>query len=1856
MSRNTILFFTILIFFSNFVFSQQIHYDDFSTNTNSYYQTLDNLSDFNWELNTINKTFSNNRNSNSNIIRTAQIIETLNNSNSDLNINNLNDRIVLSTIFKINNFDSNEEFEVEFWFSENKDLNSAGYLTSIKTYSENDYPDENQSIVIKKSDTNILSEESIFQESNRFEKIKENTWYNFNWIIIKSDTNEIWQHITLKEKDSNELFARVEFVDENITEIGYFGFGSRGSVANSGFNITWDELSINKNSKKVSDTNLGIISNIEKTENSILLNTDKNIQITFDFLDDEILRTRMDVNLGHGNSKRSDYIINPDFNFPNTTHTDDSNSTHYIYYNDKIKVILEKNSDFSFEIYQKKNENWEFANDFNLSYNYSKRKISFSLENNELLYGLTNNPKSNVTDLDINYLEYGLTISNGDYNTISEHGKAITPYIHSSKGYGLLWDNTYNSTFSKDNSEASFLTPNGEFDMYFISGENTKEQVINYNKITQKREMFPKYSTGYMITRWLNDNEWSSFNTKEEYFEYIIDTYRDKNIPLDVLIFDYDWFGGFNIETDYDNSFTWDINENHFSTYQTMLNNLRDKGVKVVGIRKPRIDSINFPQEFKIYTNNPNNPSSTINPFRSDAREYYWNSHLENDQNKDLTTNDINAGIVGWWLDESNVGEYSIDFDNTYLDEKFNTLQGEEYANLFTNQWARAIYEGIRNTDNTSNIRTFNLSRNAYTGIESLSTIVWTGDTSGGFETLKSTPQSFLRGALTGFNYIGFDVSGFRGVSIGDPFLEELFVRWIQLATFSPVFRAHSHQDTTPRFPWLYNVDDTNTVEKISREFIQLRYKLIPYTYTYFQKSYETGISITRPLNFDFDDYYLRQPENQEVLALQYMFGDNLLVAPILENTFNNSTDDYTGEFIRNIYLPSGRWIDFFTYNIYDGNQEINYDLQNQNHLYDINSVYANTATMPVFQKENSIVVMYENFREYINDTSNINSENLLLRIFPGAVKDKSTFNLYEDDGNTLNYQNGEYTIQDINLEVDYENLRKITRITINDFKGSYEGQINQRDYNLNIFISDFNTISIDNNNINSSDYSFDTENNILSINLEDVNNIDDSNTVVEIFSDYDNRFELISPSNYEEDVLNYPELKIRVRDDNYENLDVYFYNADTNTLIGKDLNVEHGEIATSNWLGLEFDTNYSWYIKTISNNVSNTSEIFNFKTKEYLEWDNNDFNNRIEILDLESDLILPIRASDIDEDSFEEWFYAQKSFLYYNSDTNWSFEENGTKCGFETKNIIKKCNSISTGLIHYWPLDETSGNAIDYISDNNGTVVGSNQGVQGIINNAYEFSNSSPNTYIELPDNSFNNLFNGSNSFSISLFTKSYSEPSGTGFGDSHTLFSPNDEQNLFIQLGDSSPVDEFSVRGEFASSSWQTILNSPKIDLNTWYHLVITYNPGSGWNMYVDSNLVDTSLITEGIDSASNINMIGGSGDTGSRNWDGLIDDFRIYNRDINSTEVEEIYNSFSNNQIKANFSIVEKIDDKAPNKATLNYPDTNSTNNETNIELSVYVKDLDDKNIDVVFYNSDTNDVICQNKSVQSDTNTTCNWSSLNYSTTYNWNVLTSNRIDNNFSETWTFKTKSAPVTNNNENESNSSSGSNDIKTTKRFLDISVGEEKEFKFGNDHSITDIKIKVNQNVQRPRITIEQLKSYEIDKEIRFEINPVYKYEEITTNIENSIFEEVNIEFRVEKDWIIENDINHFMIALFRYSDENWEELETTFIEEKNGYYYYSAKSPGFSYFVISLSDKEEVIIDNPINEADDKEVDQEIIEDNKNQEEETEKNVEIIKEEDNFETDNNILIYGIILVFILILISSYFIYIKKNKPKLGF
>jgi alpha-glucosidase len=283
---------------------------------------------------------------------------------------------------------------------------------------------------------------------------------------------------------------------------------------------------------------------------------------------------------------------------------------------------------------------------------------------------------------------------------------------------------------------------------------------------------------------------------------------------------------------------------------------------------------------------------------------------------------------------------------------------------------SQACAEGLERLRPTE--RSFVLTRSGYAGVQRWSS-VWMGDNQSWWEHLELSIPMLCNMGLSGVAFVGADIGGFAGNATA-----ELFARWMQVGLLYPLMRAHSSMKTEQHEPWVFG----EQTERICREYIELRYRLLPYLYTTFWEAATTGAPILRPLVYHY-------PNDPKTYALhdQVLLGGSLMAAPVYR----------PGVECRAVYLPEGVWYDWWTGTRYEGATHILAD--------------APLERMPLYVKAGAVIPM-QPVMQYVDERP---IDELRLRVWSGDGE----FTLYEDDGRSFEYREGSWatTVYRVTME-----------------------------------------------------------------------------------------------------------------------------------------------------------------------------------------------------------------------------------------------------------------------------------------------------------------------------------------------------------------------------------------------------------------------------------------------------------------------------------------------------------------------------------------------------------------------------------------------------------------------------------------------------------------------------------------------------------------------------------------------------------------------------------------------------------------------------------------------------------------------
>ena len=610
-----------------------------------------------------------------------------------------------------------------------------------------------------------------------------------------------------------------------------------------------------------------------------------------------------------------------------------------------------------------------------------KGEIVFELKENESIHGLGQH-------------EDGIYNYKGQRQYLYQHNmKTPIPFMLSSENYGILFDCTSLMTFESDDRNAQIdLDTVEQIDYYIIQGKQVDEIVAGYRKLTGKAVMLPRWTFGYVQSK-------ERYETEEELLETAL-MFRERKIPLDCIVQDWKYW-----EEDF-----WGnkiLDKSRFPHLGEVVDKLHDEHVRLMISVWPNVNRGSENHNEFMEKGMLLGDYSTYNAFSEEARAVYWEQCKE-----EL----FSSGLDAWWCDSTEpfagpdwCGSEKLPEQKRYelVGEEHKKFIDAAHANTFALMHAKGIYEHQRKEDNTR--RVVNLTRSGSPSQQKYGTVLWSGDISATWDTMKKQIAEGLNFGMSGMPYWTLDIGGFFTGSLAcwrkwkdDPNAEpvwfwngdydkgvldlgyrELYVRWLQYGAFLPMMRSHGTD--TPREPWQFGQVGDAFYDTIVN-FIHLRYKLLPYIYSLGAQVALKDYTMFRSLLFDF-----AADEKARTISDQFMLGGSMLVCPVTEPMYYeaNSKVICDSKKSREVYLPKGTvWYDFWSHDRYEGAQSIVSE--------------APIEKIPVFIKAGAIIPTVND----VQCTDEAKGKPIEVLVYLGA---DGEFMLYEDDGDNYSYEQGNY-------------------------------------------------------------------------------------------------------------------------------------------------------------------------------------------------------------------------------------------------------------------------------------------------------------------------------------------------------------------------------------------------------------------------------------------------------------------------------------------------------------------------------------------------------------------------------------------------------------------------------------------------------------------------------------------------------------------------------------------------------------------------------------------------------------------------------------------------------------------------------
>ncbi|WP_460677653.1 TIM-barrel domain-containing protein [Hymenobacter coalescens] len=638
--------------------------------------------------------------------------------------------------------------------------------------------------------------------------------------------------------------------------------------------------------------------------------------------------------------------------------------------------------------------------------------VSFGLSPDEHLYGTG----SRALPLDRRgrrltlYNEAHYSYQNGEPTL-----NATLPTVMSSRGYILFFDHHAAGTLDLGATDRNVLEYRGEglrnLGYFIIAGHSYAEILSRYTALTGRQPLPPRWGLGLIQSRF-------GYKSEQEMYQ-VARRMRQAGFPLDALVLDLYWFGGTRRQGD----FRWE--PTGFPDPRRMIRRLDSAGVKTLLISEPyvmrtsRHDAL-VRQQGLVGRNQAGQPytvesfwagpATLLDMYRPAARRWLWQQYdgLKQD------------GVQGWWSD---LGEP----ENQPADMVYDAGPTRRIHNGYGQMWASVLSEGYRR--HYPEERLFNLARSGWAGMQRHAVFPWSGDVNRSWSGLQAQVPIMLSMGLGGVGYMHSDAGGFC-VGPTDP---ELYTRWLQMAALGPILRPHG--EGVPPEPYWW----PEKYRAIVRNYARLRYQLLPYLYSLAWENSQTGTPLTRPMNYG-DTYVLPEaaqawpltaeeraaglppdldwgapalPWNWNTTASstwgqarlverqrqafarhnaaalvnvndQFMLGPNLLVAPVLQ----------PGQRRRNVVLPAGTWIDFYSHETLPGGRTVGRP--------------APLGHLPLLVRAGAFLPM----TPYRASTAAYRADTLQVQYYADPAAGTTAFALYDDDGRSARAEaRGEYQL-----------------------------------------------------------------------------------------------------------------------------------------------------------------------------------------------------------------------------------------------------------------------------------------------------------------------------------------------------------------------------------------------------------------------------------------------------------------------------------------------------------------------------------------------------------------------------------------------------------------------------------------------------------------------------------------------------------------------------------------------------------------------------------------------------------------------------------------------------------------------------
>lgn len=562
------------------------------------------------------------------------------------------------------------------------------------------------------------------------------------------------------------------------------------------------------------------------------------------------------------------------------------------------------------------------------------------------------------------------------------------PMFVSTEGYGVLFDDYAPATMVISDTIVYTSEQESPVSYYFIYGGGTVAGVTEeYTRLTGRQDLPPFWALGYITSKY-------GYKSQQETIG-VIDTLKRDGFPVDGVVLDLYWFGK---ETDM-GRLAWDTVS--WPDHRGMLAGLKARGVNTVLISEPyinkkgAIDNYNLLAEGGMLTRDKDGNIHDVTTWVGDAGMLDVANPATRRWLRERYRALTEEGVGGWWGD---LGEPEVHPETIV---HANGMTARQYHNVYGNEWSRIIYDMYR--DEYPGRRLMTMMRGGTAGLQRYSVFPWSTDVARTWGGLEPQVRIMLNSGLSGLGYMSHDVGGFAIVDttrVTDP---ELYVRWLQLGTFSPILRTHAQKMPEP-----YNYPDQR---EIILDLVRERYRWLPYNYTLAYENASRGYPLVRPLNF------VDSSSAPDSVSDQYMWGSEVMVAPVTEQ----------GAVSRRVVFPAGVWVDY------------NHPEESPVAGPSVRVVNAPLDEIPLFVRSGSFIpqAMYQ-----MENVGDYDASRYTVLYYP-RVDGESRYTMYDDDRKSSeSLRSGTYALIDFISRVDGRHIA-IEAVQ----RGYYEGMPDVREF-----------------------------------------------------------------------------------------------------------------------------------------------------------------------------------------------------------------------------------------------------------------------------------------------------------------------------------------------------------------------------------------------------------------------------------------------------------------------------------------------------------------------------------------------------------------------------------------------------------------------------------------------------------------------------------------------------------------------------------------------------------------------------------------------------------------------------------------